>query len=247
MRQLAIAIILALATAGCLSSLTGGSVSARDLVSDEDYSNWIIEVDHTPGMQPSTDTVNGMLSRVKAVVSKDTVRVEYSDRDLPSNDRWTRSQLQSLHENHQDKKTSGDTVVTHLLYVDGVYEQEGVLGFAVGHEWIVIFKERINQGCDNAGPLGLPVCSSNDRERAHTAVLVHEVGHIMGLVNNGIPMVTPHEAANCDGERDSGHSSNENSVMFCGVNTVGLFGLQSIPTEFDANDKRDLCAAGGKC
>ena len=35
--------------------------------------------------------------------------------------------------------------------------------------------------------------------------------------------------------------------MYCGVNTVGLFGLQSIPTEFDADDRRDLCAAGGKC
>ena len=246
MRLLAAALVLSLASAGCLSGLTGG-VSAKDLVSDADYDTWVIEIDHTSGMRPDSSVVNGMLSRVQAVVSKDTVRVEYSDSNLPSKDRWTRGALQDLHESRQDQSTKGDTVTSHILFVDGRYEDPDVLGFAVGHEWIVIFSERIDEGCDNAGPLGLPVCNNNDRQRAHTAVLVHEVGHIMGLVNNGIPMVNPHEATSCGGQSDSGHSNNENSVMYCGVNTVGLFGLQSIPMEFDADDRRDLCAAGGKC
>ncbi|MGB1586321.1 MAG: hypothetical protein ACPHID_04680 [Thermoplasmatota archaeon] len=240
-------LVIAVAAAGCLSSLTGGGVSAKDLVSDDEYSNWIIEIDHVNGERPSGEVVNGLLSRLQDVVSKDSVRVQYSDANLPSDDRWTRGELQSLRESRRDLKTEGNTVTTHVMFVDGEYEQEGVLGFAVGHDWIVIFSERIDRGCDEGGPLGLPACSDADRTRAHTAVLVHEFGHIMGLVNNGIDMVNDHEADRCNGEPDSGHSDNQNSVMFCAVRTVGLFGLQSIPTEFDADDRRDLCAAGGRC
>lgn len=247
MRLLAATLVLSLAAAGCLSSLIGGGVTAKDLVSDDDYSNWVIEIDYVGGERPAGDVVNGLLSRVQEVVSKDSVRVQYSDADLPSKDRWTRGALQDLHDSRRDLKTEGSTVTTHLMFVDGEYQEEGVLGFAVGHDWIVIFSERIDRGCDEGGPLGLPACSGTDRTRAHTAVLVHEFGHIMGLVNNGIDMVEDHEADSCNGQADSGHSDNQNSVMFCAVRTVGLFGLQSIPTEFDADDRRDLCAAGGRC
>ena len=178
------------------------------------------------------------------VVRKEQIITQLDD-ELPSQARWTRGDIDDLHDRFSDRKTGGDTAVTHLMFVDGRYEQENVLGIAIGHDTIVIFSERIRETC-NDGALGLPTCTSADENRGRTAVLVHEFGHILGLVDNGIPMVNDHEADECDGRPDDGHSSNTNSVMNCQVRTAGLFGLSNIPTTFDSNDKLDICAAGGK-
>lgn len=229
-------LLAAVAFAGCLSDVLGTDrVSPYDIVSDDDYDTWIIELDWSAGERPSQSDINFMEDRMEAVVSKSSVRTTFDDGNLPSRAEWTRSALDSLHNQYQDEETSGRTVTTHVMFVDGQYEQENVLGIAVGHEYVVIFSERIRDACASN-----PLCFPSDETTVRRAVLVHEMGHILGLVDNGIPMQSDHG----DG---TGHSDNQNSVMWASAETTGIFGLSNIPTNFDAEDRADLCAAGGKC
>ena len=61
-------------------------------------------------------------------------------------------------------------------------------------------------------------------------------------------MVTPHEATTCNGNPDTAHSSNQNSVMYCAVesNQVAILFNNGPPQDFDANDKADLKAVKDK-
>jgi hypothetical protein len=73
------------------------------------------------------------------------------------------------------------------------------------------------------------------------SVFVHELGHVLGLVNLGTPMVTPHEDTHPDRR---GHSNNQGSVMYWAVETSAIGNIlgQNPPDDFDNNDRADLRA-----
>ena len=75
---------------------------------------------------------------------------------------------------------------------------------------------------------------------AEKATLVHEVGHLLALVN-----ITYRSPRDHHDEENQGHSTNVNSVMYHAVDTVGVFTLfrgmnRQPPTDFDADDRADL-------
>jgi len=74
------------------------------------------------------------------------------------------------------------------------------------------------------------------------AVLVHELGHNLGLVNNGVPMQTPHQDT-----ANGAHDANTGCVMHFSVETSLVSQLLgTVPDQFDAACIADLQAAGGK-
>lgn len=236
---------LAVASAGCLGSggLFGG-VGPRDYLSDRDYSTWIIEVDSVEGQAPSGSTLEFLRSRLQEVANKPGgIEIRQSDTLAARGGTWSSRDVLDIDESSQDVRTAGDTVVTHLLFLDGEYDTANVLGVAIGHSTIAMFSETIRESCSV-----LTGCLTGV-ESIFRAVLVHEFGHAMGLVNNGIPMVADHEADECDGRADSGHSTNQNSVMFCAVETANVVNVfqNGPPTTFDAADRQDMCNAGGRC
>ncbi len=231
--------LLLISTSGCLDAITGNDrISAYDLIRDDDYTTWVIEIDYVQGHAPTQDVLNTLKSRLNGVVQKDTIDIRLDDQ-LSSRESWTRADLDRLHDDKLDAKTKGSTVVTHVMYVDGTYSNPDVLGIAVGHEYVTIFSETIDRACASN-----VLCFASDEVTVRKAVLIHEFGHIIGLVNNGIPMADPHEHPDAD---KKGHSDSQQSVMWPSAETTGIFGLSTIPTTFDAADKADICKAGGKC
>ena len=152
---------------------------------------------------------------------------------------WSSGALRSLVNDVSDTSTGGSRVVLHVIYVKGGSDHDTgnskVLGVFFQNGRIAMFPDAINGG----GLLGSPF-GAVDVERA---VIVHEFGHAIGLVNLGIPMQRDHE----DDEHEK-HSSNSRSVMYWAVETtLGLSSLTgTIPDDFDADDRADLQAAGGK-
>lgn len=240
----ALLLLLLPALSGCFDL---GGVGPRDYVSGSRYTKWVVEVDYATGKQPSTDLLTFLEGRLEAVVNKpDGVEFRLGESLSDSNRRWGFGELQSYAASHAGMRTEGSTVVLHLLFVKGSTEQDSgdskVLGVAFGAGPIAIFSDSIDGLC--AG-----ILLNCNTANFYRSVVLHEFGHAMGLVNNGIPMVTHHEASSCGDESDSGHSTNQNSVMFCAVENstdiLGLFG-NAPPTTFDEQDRADLKAAGGK-
>jgi hypothetical protein len=205
-------------------------------------------VDTIEGMAPPNENAMNLLkTRLASVVNKpDGIEVRAGD-TLPSRGgTWTVKDLKDYSSAHLNAKSGGKTAVIHLLFLDGRFENANALGVALSQTRngqvvstgpIAIFSETIRSscsilsGCTSSAPIWGPV-------------LVHEFGHAMGLVNNGAPMQTPHEDSG-----HPGHSNNRNSVMYWAVETSDILTVFTggIPDNFDANDRADLCALGGKC
>ncbi len=235
---------LSLVLAGC-SDLLGNIEGALDTpdpfdyVSDADYGRWVIEVDAVAGAEPPQGAIDLARQRMQSVVTKPQ-GISFATGDtLPGKGGpYTIADIQTLAEEHRDQPHGRDgTATTYVLYLDGRYAEDGdVLGVAFGGDTIALFSDRIDDAAN------ILVSSGT----VHRAVLVHELGHILGLVNNGLPMQRDHEDSG-----HPGHSDNRGSVMYWAVETTNIVTLVqnggSIPTNFDAEDRADLCAAGGKC
>jgi hypothetical protein len=109
-----------------------------------------------------------------------------------------------------------------------------VLGVAYGASSMVIFDASIGK---YAGGFGQPSKTSLE-----SAVSMHEIGHILGLVNNGSDMVTDHED-----KTNVRHCSNKDCLMYYQAETSDMLSnfLGNIPS-LDSNCIKDLQKNGGK-
>jgi predicted Zn-dependent protease len=103
----------------------------------------------------------------------------------------------------QSDETRG---VIFLVFLDGYYffngsVQNNVVGVSVGKFAVAVFKPVIE-----SIPSGL---FGNSRPNVEQATVVHEIGHALGLVNNGVDMEEDHQDV-----QHGKHCTNEDCVMF---------------------------------
>ncbi|MEK6607426.1 MAG: hypothetical protein AABZ30_07180 [Myxococcota bacterium] len=122
---------------------------------------------------------------------------------------YTFAELRELIDAHRSYARAEGEAAIHLLYVDGHFEddtsQSRVLGFAYGHSRIVMFRASIDDGCEAA----LALVRDRVCNLAESTVLLHEVGHLLGLVDNGLPMVSDHKD-----EEHGAHDVDEDCIMY---------------------------------
>ncbi|MHB8604854.1 MAG: hypothetical protein ACYDCK_06315 [Thermoplasmatota archaeon] len=242
-------------TAGCFQQLnqiqnarTAPGENARDFDSNAKYTKLTLEVHYVPGSEPNDNALAELVSTIGAVTPKganvDVARVG----DLSgsgASTKYTWAQIDDIEKAHRTRYSSGDTAVLYIAYLDGGSQDDTgnglVLGAAYHGTSIVMFKGNERQISSSGGGI-LPSFQASE-ECLERAVLIHEFGHDAGLVNNGIPMVTPHEDS-----AHPKHSSNQQSVMYYAVeNSASLTniftgGCDQIPYQYDANDKADIAA-----
>jgi hypothetical protein len=237
------AVLAALLMSGCTWFGTINSVSPADYLTSGTYRHWLVEVDSSSGDGPTSSLLNFVHDRIAPLVNKPEGMDFQNDETLEAGSRaWSSSDLQSYAENHLGHHTGSGTVVTHLLFLSGHSDQDDsngkVLGITFGYDLIVIFSDSVAAACPS---VAVPPCLVSPASIMQ-AVVVHEFGHALGLVNRGTPMVTPHE----DGQH-AGHSSNSGSVMYWAVESSTVTSVLSggPPSDFDSNDRADLHHAGG--
>ncbi len=128
---------------------------------------------------------------------------------------WTFAELQALADAQRSLRVAADTAVIHVVYVDGRYEGDDgdamVLGFAWRGDSIVMLKDNIDRAC-RSGPSVLLLAPQLVEEVCRTTeytVLLHEIGHLMGLVGNGAPLQSDHQD-----EEHGAHDVNEECIMY---------------------------------
>lgn len=257
MRVLLLAAVL---TAGCFSA-----TQPRDdplLLTREaailwsvPYPKLLVEVDYLPGSPPSTFALDNLAAVAKAQTLKREVRVlppvEIADEGLRrKGESWTLEEIYRVHEATFSSGApwrlgQGDTAFLHVIYLDSLleYEYNGKSTAAVGlSSRNVIYVFRSDAVLDD-GPLREvrdPRSGTPMQQVRETGTLLHELGHAMGLVNNGIPMVRPH-----NDPEDPAHSRNPESIMSGGWDIVSEFRMRAARGDepslrFDDDDLADL-------
>lgn len=211
--------------------------SASDFLSDDNFTSLSIEIDFVEGFQPSQAALNNLEAFLKQRLNKPgVVSVSLDDAiSSPQNSSFTTDEIYELEQDHRDTYSEGNTIAAYFIILDGAYEIENVLGVAYLNTSMALFEEVIR---DNTGGLGQPSAST-----VEASVLMHEFGHILGLVNIGTGAVQAHE----DAENEA-HCNVESCLMYWAIQTTDLMGNLTggdIP-ELDSQCIQDLQANGGK-
>lgn len=215
-------------------------VSAHDLLSAAIYSSLVVEVDYVQGQQPSTSALQLLETRLEERCNKPGGVTIVVDDQVPSGGTvYSVAANKALEAQHRSTFAAGSTAAIYVLYLDGRSDQDAngasVLGWAHGPTSIGIFSESI-------------ISASNalvSPAQVEGAVLVHEAGHVLGLVNNGTPMVAAHEDVT-----HRAHDIDDSCIMHWRIETSNIRDLiingGSLPTQFDARCVEDLRANGGR-
>jgi len=242
-------IILAFILSGCSSS--GGSggggsdfsstqnvgASANGFLASDNFTSLTIEVDYVQGFRPTQSALNNLRSFLQARLNKPGgISITLDDEiTSPGNSPYSAQETFDLEKENRDTYTEGNTLAAYFIVLDGQFEQENVLGFAYFNTSMALLGGTIE---NNSGGFNQP-----SRETVETAVLQHEFGHILGLVDNGTPAVQNHVD-----EANGAHCDVESCLMYFAVRTSdftsNLMG-GNVP-ELDSQCIQDLKANGGK-
>jgi predicted Zn-dependent protease len=120
---------------------------------------------------------------------------------------WTADALLSLANQYGNTQSTTTTGRFVILYVKGHFQNAGVvqnnvLGINItGTTVIVVFKDVVNQAGTSH--------ESTTARFAEMSTVIHEMGHALGTVNNGIPITTEHHDS-----AHGAHCSNPDCVMY---------------------------------
>ena len=224
-----------LTSAGCLESLKEDLVSCEnhvgecryEILQDNKYSKLHIEINYVSGNEPDSEALNLLRQRINEVTDKKSVTI--SQNSFGSTDSsYSLEEILDIEDSQRTKFKNGDEFVIHILYLNGEFEDnDKTLGLAYKGSSFAIFKEKIEDAA-------FLLISAQDIEKS---VLVHEYGHLLGLVNNGYTSPHDHE----DSEHPN-HSNNEDSVMYWAVESQDLYNQLDgePPNNFDSYDLDDL-------
>ena len=141
---------------------------------------------------------------------------------------WTADEVRAAADGAAKVAQGSGKAVLRLLLLKGTFEgSQEVLGVAVRGDVLAVF-------VDNVAGAATPLVS---RQAIEDAVLLHELGHVLGLVD------LARNTGRADKEHP-GHSSNSGSVMYWAVESslIGQVIGGPPPRDFDADDLADLKA-----
>lgn len=219
------------------SHIQSTGASANDFLSDDNFTSLTIEIDYVEGYQPSQVAIDNLQAFLEQRVNKPGgISIHIDDAiSSPQNNSFTSEEIYALEQQHRDYYSEDNTIAAYFLILDGAYERENVLGVAYLNTSMALFEDVIRQ---NTGGFGQPSAAT-----VEASVLMHEFGHILGLVNIGTDAVQAHE----DAENEA-HCNVESCLMYWAIQTTDLMGNLTggeIP-DLDAQCIQDLQANGGK-
>lgn len=183
-----------------------------------------LEVDAAPGAQPytggglgSTDPWDLTEANLDALFDgSKTLEIPREAEDFGSLDAgagpWTGAALEDLSALHRDDPPTDSRATFHALWLDGYYadgtgERRDVLGVSLGGTSIIAMFKPVIAGASSFETI---------QTFTEQVTLTHELGHAIGLVNNGVSPTTAHHDA-----EHGAHCTNDRCVMYYAVEGPG--------------------------
>lgn len=197
--------------------------TARRILAKGAFTKIIIEVLHVEGRYPDPAALGHLVATVREVSGK-VVELTAADPLPPKETPYSVHEMQDL--SKKRKTASSDpTLSIVVMSLDGSLEDAPLaIGASVGATVIAIFPDKIRN-------------ITKDPAGIQAAALVHELGHILGLIDIAIESPRPREHP-----EHRGHSTSRTSVMFWAVGRADIaLELGTLPPrDFDEDDLADL-------
>ena len=210
--------------------------SANDLLASSKYTSVKIEVQYMTGFVPDAAALNHLQAVLGSLVHKPSgINIVTREISASANTVLSVNDVIEIEKNNRTAFTNGSELALYVLYTNGSYSDNNVLGVAYRNTSVVLFGKKIQ---DNSGGIG-----QASRTKLVATVAEHEIGHLLGLVDIGSPMQSNHKDA-----AHGNHCNNSSCLMYYASETSDILGFLvtgNIPS-FDANCVADLHANGGQ-
>jgi len=210
--------------------------SANELLSSDTYKSLKVEVQYMTGFEPDAQAIIHLQNFINGFVNKPN-GVTVVTKEIPANANTTLTvgDIINIEKVNRTAFSTANEIAIYILYTNGVYSENNVLGVAYRNTSATLFGKKIR---DNSGGIG-----QTSRTKLEATVLGHEVAHLLGLVDIGTPMQTPHKDAT-----HGSHCNNQDCLMYYASETTDVLGFLltgNIPS-LDANCIADLRGNGGR-
>lgn len=212
---------LAPALLACGTGESSGGLT-EDYIRSDRFTGLVVEVDKAPSVPVSEFARDELALGLAPLLDKPAgVSVVIDDETLPGpadGIAWTFDELRALAKERFDYVVDANTVKIHTLWVSGGYYSGGdsinaVLELAWSNRYIAMFADSITAACLGRSFRATQILCAV----AQLSIWTHEVGHVLGLVNNGTSMQEPHEALDAPG-----HDVREDCVMFASYDRADI-------------------------
>lgn len=198
----------------------GGGSAGNAGVFDKAVKDVVFEIDYETGKEPYTGSVigfgdtfdltktnlNRIFSNTKTLTLPTTV-AQMQDIGTISDEELTVDDILAIADAHRDTQSTSTKAAYYIVFVSGHFTDDNgpnpnVLGVSIGNTRVlVMFKDVIASTHSLVFP--------NTEKYVEQSTLVHELGHAVGLVDNGIAMVTPHKDS-----AHGAHCTNDKCTMY---------------------------------
>ena len=176
--------------------------SAADLLLDDVYRSLAIEIQYMPGYAPDAEAVSNLRGFLYEHLQKPGgISVTTKEIAAPADTVLTLEEVVAIERANRTSFAAGDRLTLYVLYANGYYTDPNILGWAYRNTSAVLFAKKIHEHSDRRG--------KPDRTKLETTILLHEIGHLLGLVNVGTPLQSPHKD-----DRHGKHCKNPRCLMY---------------------------------
>jgi hypothetical protein len=188
---------------------------------------------------PTQAALDTLVSRCQSHLNKPAgVQLVTRALNIPGQPVWSLQETYNLEIAHRQHYANGPQAVKYYLYLDGHSDQDtsttAVLAWTYTGTSTGVFPETLQLAVN-------PVVTLEEVEQS---VLVHEMGHDLGLVNLGCPLTSNHLDT-----QHGPHCINDICVMFWATESgnpqIVLANHGMLPSDFDTACDNDLRANGG--
>ncbi len=173
------------------ANLLSAGESASDILSNNNFSNILIEIAYVEGFRPTQEAMDAFEAYLRARTFKNVIEIQYSPLDSPNQESLTIQEVANLEDENRVNYNEGNTLAIYIYFADAPDESDDedsglvTLGSVYRNTSMVIYEQTVRDLASRSFLISVADVES--------ATLNHEFGHLFGLVDLGTAMVNDHE------------------------------------------------------